>query len=145
MKFLKTKFKDVFLIKNQNHSDFRGDFSEIYRRDKLNQKVGYGNDLETNFPEIAKQWDYKKNDLKPNEVLPFSHKKVWWLCPEKHSYQQTIAAKNNLNQECSYCTNQKAGYGNDLQTNYPELVSEWDFKRNIKKLKINVDINTRML
>ena len=45
MKFVKTKFKDIYLIKNNNYPDSRGYFSEIYRRDILNEKLGYNIDF----------------------------------------------------------------------------------------------------
>ena len=48
--------------------------------------AGYGNDLKTLYPEIAKEWNYEKNEKNPNEFLPGSGKKVWWLCKKKHSY-----------------------------------------------------------
>lgn len=39
------------------------------------------NDLETKYPDIAKEWDYEKNSpLTPKEFLPKSGKKVWWKC-----------------------------------------------------------------
>jgi hypothetical protein len=34
------------------------------------RKVGYGNDLESNFPLIADEWDIEKNELLPNQVTP---------------------------------------------------------------------------
>lgn len=38
------------------------------------------NDLATQCPEIAKEWNYAKNgDLKPTEVFAKSGKKVWWI------------------------------------------------------------------
>ena len=41
---------------------------------------GY-NDLETLFPDIAKEWHPQKNgSLIPSDVLAFTHKKVWWKC-----------------------------------------------------------------
>ena len=45
-----------------------------------NHKVLAGfNDLATKRPDIVKFWNYEKNNnLKPSEVLPGSHKKVWW-------------------------------------------------------------------
>lgn len=40
------------------------------------------NDLESIFPEIAKEWDYKKNKvMTPTEVTAFSSRKAWWICP----------------------------------------------------------------
>ena len=35
----KTKFKDLFLIKNTAHKDQRGYFKELIRENKLNKKV----------------------------------------------------------------------------------------------------------
>ena len=50
------------------------------------QKVIPGkNDLLTVYPELAKEWNYEKNDdLMPSSVLPGSHKKVWWKCSKNH-------------------------------------------------------------
>ena len=46
------------------------------------------NDLQTKYPDIAKQWDYEKNyPLLPTQANPGSSKKVWWICPLHHSYQ----------------------------------------------------------
>ena len=43
------------------------------------------NDLNTKFPDIAKQWNYEKNgDLKPTQVTYGSGKKVWWKCNYGH-------------------------------------------------------------
>ena len=44
------------------------------------KKVGYGNDLKTNFPAVTNFWDYEKNDNGPEEFLAGSGKKVWFLC-----------------------------------------------------------------
>ena len=38
------------------------------------------NDLKTNFPEVVLDWDYDKNDLRPEDVTVGSNRKVWWKC-----------------------------------------------------------------
>ena len=58
-----------------------------------NKKVGYGNDLKTNYPEIAKEWNYEKNSIRPEEVVPLSVKKAWFKCKNNHDHYQTIAVK----------------------------------------------------
>lgn len=46
-----------------------------------NQKVLVGyNDLLTTEPEIAKEWDFEKNDCMPQDVTKGSTKIVWWIC-----------------------------------------------------------------
>lgn len=96
-----------------------------------NKKAGYGNDLKTNFSEIAKEWHPTKNgDLKPEHVLPGSHKKIWWKCRKGHEYYTTISHRALRNQGCSYCANKKVGYGNDLETQFPEIAKEWHPTKN---------------
>ena len=90
---------------------------------------GY-NDLETIMPSLAKEWDYKKNKLYPNEVLPKSGKKVYWICPAGHNYSARIASRTNGG-GCPICVNQKLMIGfNDLATCRPDIAKEWDFSKN---------------
>ena len=95
-----------------------------------NVKAGYGNDLETNYPEIAAEWDYKKNIKKPSEFLPNSNKKAWFICSKSHSYSRRIEKRTRRGDSCPYCSGHKIGYGNDLETNYPKIAKEWDYKKN---------------
>jgi len=95
-----------------------------------NQKVGFGNDLETNFPEVAKLWHPTKNDdLRPSQVLPGAHKKAWWLCKNEHEYEALIYGRMQ-GKGCVYCDGKKVGYGNDLETNYPEIAKLWHPRKN---------------
>lgn len=68
-----------------------------------NKKIlsGY-NDLKTRFPAIADQWDYEKNYFKPDEVFPFSNKKVWWKCSCGHEWCATINSRCRGN-HCPKC------------------------------------------
>ena len=91
---------------------------------------GY-NDLATAYPEIAKEWDYEKNNtLTPQKVSKKSHKKVWWKCEQRHSYKMQISDKTG-GCGCPYCSGQKVlpGY-NDLATTHPDIAKEWDREKN---------------
>lgn len=97
-----------------------------------NQQVlaGY-NDLATTNPELAKEWDYHKNQLlSPNSIIASSTKKVWWLCKNSHSWQAKVSDRNR-GHKCPYCTNREVltGY-NDLATTNPELAQEWNVRKN---------------
>ena len=63
------------------------------------------NDLETTHPDLAKEWHPTKNgNLKPNEVVAGSSKKVWWLCPKGHEYQATLNHRSgNKGTNCPIC------------------------------------------
>ncbi len=101
-----------------------------------NQKIGFGNDLESKFPNVAKYWDKNKNSKLASEVFPASNKKAWWLCENNHSHYVVIAHKvarrNAKTKGCAYCANQKTGFGNDLKTLFPEIAAEWDYQTNKK-------------
>lgn len=81
------------------------------------------NDLLFNYPDIAKEWDYDKNDhLKngfgqdissPEKVTYGSSRKVWWQCPCGHSYQQSVAQRVQSKAGCPICNQQK-------RTSFPE-------------------------
>ena len=46
------------------------------------------------MPELAKEWDYEKNDLKPEEVMQRSGYKAWWKCSTcGHGWQTNVYAR----------------------------------------------------
>ena len=53
------------------------------------------NSLRTIYPEVAKDWDYAKNDGTPDDYPAFAVKEVWWKSAAKGSWQQTIAARTS--------------------------------------------------
>lgn len=82
-------------------------------------------------PEIAKEWNYKKNGkLSPEHFLAYSNKKVWWICSKGHEWQASIADRTSGN-GCPYCSSNMLlrGY-NDLQTLNPALANEWNYEKN---------------
>jgi len=79
------------------------------------------NDLETMFPEIAKDaygWD-------PKTVVHGSGKKMEWICAKSHIWTTTVNSRTSRKSGCPYCTNKKvlAGF-NDLETTHPDIASE---------------------
>ena len=50
------------------------------------------NDLATTHPQLASEWHPGKNgDLTPQDVMFGQARKVWWFCPEGHSYRRRLA------------------------------------------------------
>ena len=67
---------------------------------------GY-NDLQTINPILATEWNYEKNKgFTPEDVLPNSGKKVWWVCSEGHEWQATIINRNH-GRRCPQCAGEK--------------------------------------
>lgn len=100
------------------------------------------NDLLSNYPDIAKEWDYDKNgDLKPTDVSVASNKKVWWKCEYGHEWETAISHRTNGREKtkCPYCAGQRTITGvNDLKTVNPKLAREWNYEKNGKVLPEDV-------
>lgn len=48
-------------------------------------------DLASRYPDLLAEWDWKKNvDIKPDEIVYGSGKKVWWKCSAGHSWKAPI-------------------------------------------------------
>ena len=90
---------------------------------------GY-NDLLTTNPNLAKEWNFDRNELLPTEVTYGSTKKIWWRCKRGHEWQASVNSRYNGN-GCPYCSGQKIlkGY-NDLATLRPDLAQEWNYIKN---------------
>jgi hypothetical protein len=77
--------------------------------------------MSVTHPELAKEadgWD-------PNQVSPWSNKKLGWKCTRGHEYLATPAHRCFSKSGCPYCSGNKVLVGfNDLKTTHPELASE---------------------
>ena len=104
------------------------------------QKILEGfNDLNTVNPTLAAEWNFEKNkELTPADVMPNSHKKVWWRCSKGHEWSAKISHRNN-GIGCPYCSGKKvlSGY-NDLNTINPNLAKEWNCERNFELTPMQV-------
>lgn len=89
--------------------------------------------LVTIFPGISMQWHpTKNNDLSPNEVKPFSNKKVWWKCKKNHEWQQRIDQRVRSVKICPSCHDNGVSDEYNLFVIYPKLAKEWHPKKNGK-------------
>lgn len=47
-------------------------------------------------PDMAEQWHPTKNGrLSSRDVTARSGRKVWWMCPEGHEWQATVASRSS--------------------------------------------------
>lgn len=93
------------------------------------RKVSPEINLEILYPEIAKEW-HCENTIKPNEVLPKSTKKVWWLCSKNHKYECKICSRTNSGSGCNICSGHAVDETNCLSNKRPEIAKEWHPTKN---------------
>jgi len=88
------------------------------------------NDLATRYPELLSEWDFELNlNIEPELVMPGSHEKAWWVCSHKHRWQADISNRVR-GRGCPVCRFSEPGV-NDFASSFPELLEQWDFKRNV--------------
>lgn len=88
-------------------------------------------DLATRYPDLARQWHPVKNRaLTPAQVLPGSHRMVWWICEKGHEWRAQVKSRVS-GCGCPMCANREivASY-NDLAAQYPQLAAQWHPTRN---------------
>lgn len=102
--------------------------------------VGF-NDLKTLFPILSEEWDYEKNyPYIPENFTKGSGKKVWWRCSKcNHEWEAIIGNRAKLGRGCPICAIKSSAEalnkhrlknGNSLAESKPELLNEWDYKKN---------------
>jgi len=63
------------------------------------------NDLATTSPDIAKQWHPTRNgDLRPDQVLAGTAKRVWWLCEQGHEWEARVNHRTVGGSGCYTCS-----------------------------------------
>lgn len=87
-------------------------------------------DLATRHPEVAAQWHPTKNQpLTPGQILPGSHRMVWWQCEQGHEWKAVIKSRTE-GCGCPVCANRKISAENNLAAVHPELANQWHPTKN---------------
>ena len=98
------------------------------------------NNLTITHPELCKEWDYEKNEKKPENYTYGSHAKVFWILNHTDlktgktfvfRWSDTIVHRTINNRGCPYLSGQAIYIGfNDLSTTNPEIAKQWDYEKN---------------
>ncbi|MEO8008815.1 MAG: zinc-ribbon domain-containing protein, partial [Betaproteobacteria bacterium] len=86
---------------------------------RLAVKVGT---LEADSPPFLSMWDRAKNQkFQPSELAVKSSHRVWWKCPDGHSFMRSPAHMGK-NSTCPRCRS--------LAVQKPDISAQWDYERN---------------
>lgn len=103
------------------------------------------NDLLILRPDVAQYWS-GKNSFLPTQVSTGYNEKVWWDCPQGHTYQMTVIAKTSASYKCPVCSGRSVVSGvNDFFTVCQELRSMWSDKNTIDPMTITPRSNKKAL
>lgn len=87
-------------------------------------------DLQTLYPDIAKEWHPQKNmPLLPTHVTAQSNRRVWWQCKNEHEWKANVSGRTN-GKGCPYCNHKLASEENNFAVIFPEKLKLWDWDKN---------------
>lgn len=89
------------------------------------------NDLASLYPDLARQWHPERNGaLTPSQVLPGSHRSVWWICEKGHQWRAQVKSRVS-GCGCPVCANREIiSRENDFAARYPQLAAQWHRTKN---------------
>jgi len=97
-------------------------------------QVSVTNSLISLNPKVASEWHPTKNgELKLEDVVAGSSKKVWWKCDvaEDHEWEAAIYDRALGNESgCLCCGGWKASVTNSVASLYPEVAKQWHPTKN---------------
>ncbi len=99
------------------------------------QLVVAQNNVLVKFPHIAKEWHPTKNgDLKPQDVQPMSHKRIWWQCSRDpgHVWNAYLHLRTSKDRGCPFCPRpgKRPDESSSLAHRYPGVAAQWHPTKN---------------
>lgn len=77
------------------------------------------------------EWDCSRNIKSPKEYLPYSNKRVAWICEQGHRWEEKINNRTANGINCPYCNGSRPiPRVNDLGTLFPWLATQWNQAEN---------------
>jgi hypothetical protein len=92
----------------------------------VNHIVSKENNLLARFPKLSRQWHPTKNGkLKPDKVMPGTLRKVWWQCPNGHSWQACVASRTGRGTGCPHCYREARLNYYNFAVRHPKIAKQW--------------------
>jgi hypothetical protein len=102
------------------------------------------NDLSTLFPDIAAEWNFKKNlnhDI--TTIAAGSNLFAWWICPVGHAYRKTVGNRTRGG-NCHQCP-RIASRARTLAVARPDLAEQFHPTKNLPLTIDTITIGSRRL
>ena len=110
-----------------------------------NLRLSVTNALTVIRPDLAAEFHPTKNgELKVEQLVVGSAKKVWWKCPvaDDHEWPTSVSKRTYSGRGCPFCSGKRASKTNCVATKAPRLIPEWHPTKNGDKTPWNTVATT---
>lgn len=118
----------------------------VYSKNKCSfcahKRVCICDSIYTLKPKLMKLWDWKRNKkigLNPKKLSVGSGEKAYWRCKKRHKKGcrhhkwRARIYKMSKSGKCTYCIGRRTCECDSFYSKHPDLMKQWDWKRNDKK------------
>ncbi len=111
-------------------------YSRLCHCKQRGQLSSAGPDISLLRPELQRQWHHaKKQHLGDRQITISSGLRVWWRCDQcpcgvPHEWMTTVNHRQNMDNQCPYCSNNSLCQHNSLMTVAPAVAEYWDAAKN---------------
>ncbi|MFD0535056.1 zinc-ribbon domain-containing protein [Actinomadura luteofluorescens] len=90
--------------------------------------------LGVEYPDVARQWHPTKNaEISPENLPPYSNRKVWWLCARGHEWRAVVSMRTGQGTSCPVCcTSQRSGQEVRLYAELATLLGRSAVRHNVR-------------
>lgn len=108
--------------------DFNQDIEQL--EELVLHKKRHTISLTSKFPKIANEWHPTKNGrLTPEQVTPYSNKKVWWKCLICNTEWKAVVSDRSYGRGCPHCAIERKNkliYCIELQKIFPSILNAYN-------------------
>ena len=90
------------------------------------------------YQDIAREWNYQKNNIDINTISYGSTRNIWWKCLKGHEWKAHPYSRIVKNSNCPYCSNRRVNSENSLKELFPLISKEWHPIKNGKLKPDNI-------
>ncbi|QQN86685.1 zinc-ribbon domain-containing protein [Bacillus toyonensis] len=108
----------------------------------LGNKLYWDKSLAFINPQLAMEWHQTRNSETPLDKGQFSHSKVYWKCRDKGHFYDSLILNRSRGAGCTYCTNKKNNWDNNVSLFEPILAFSWHLTRNKSKTPCEVGVGS---
>ena len=93
----------------------------------------------TDYPEIARDWDYEKNTRAIGAITAGSDYEAAWVCHAcGHTWNAEVGQRTKRRTRCERCTTARTTAAQSVAGVRPDLVPEWDDRANAPKTPLTI-------